>query len=80
MFNAATDVIVKCSFTKIIGIKFCPWPSKLGYKAPYVYPMAESGLRYRYMSNDIMVDTIFYEIKGNSTLFMGLSSFPIRRS
>lgn len=66
MFSTATDVTARCSCTKITAMSF------------YTYPMAETGLYYSCMSNDIRGDKIFHEDKDNSALFKGLSSLPIK--
>lgn len=68
LFSTATDVTVRCSRTKISGISF------------YTYPVAETGLYYSCMSDDIGKDKIFHGDKGNSAPFKGLSSLLIRSS
>lgn len=80
MLNNAMDVTEKHFFTKKIGIKFCPWPKEQGSKASHAYPTAESGFRSSHTSRDMREDKIFYEIQGNSALFEGLLSVPIRSS
>lgn len=69
MFSTTTDATVRCSHTNITGI------IKL-----YSYPVAEIGLYYSCMFNDIRKDNIFHEDKGNGAPVKDLSSLPIRIS